>query len=99
MVCIIILEDDEAEQLKNNTLAMTSSNVHGKNCNEVFDRGYYVVGDSSLVQNWPISNFGMLIVCISKPYTVQIAIGGSRFMFRLNPYSDKNRWEAWQTIK
>lgn len=75
-------------------------NIHGKNCNGVFDRGYYIVGDASQVQNWPISNYGMLIVCSSLPYVIQIAISYATFKFRLNPhYNNANRWEAWQTVK
>lgn len=75
--------------------------IHGKDCNEVFDRGYYIVGDASQVQNWPITisnQYGMLIVC-SSSYTIQIAITGIAFRFRINPYIDANRWEAWQTVK
>lgn len=41
--------DDEAEQLKRNELKI--GNIHGKDCNEIFDKGYYVVGDISLVRN------------------------------------------------
>jgi hypothetical protein len=74
-------------------------NIHGKDCNEIFDRGYYIVGDTSQIQNWPVSNYGMLIVCRSSPYVVQIAIGPSTFKFRLNPYSNKNNWGDWQTVK
>jgi hypothetical protein len=86
--------------LKNDTLPMKGDmKIHGKDCNEIFDRGYYVVGDSSQVQNWPTNNYGMLIVCSSFPYVIQIAISYTTFTFRLNPYNSANRWEAWQTVK
>jgi hypothetical protein len=73
--------------------------AHGKDCNEIFDNGYYVVGDVSQVSNWPFTQYGMLMVYRSSPYTVQIAISTIRFEFRLNTSTNKDRWEAWQTLK
>jgi hypothetical protein len=73
--------------------------IVNKDCNEIFDRGYYTVGRSDLVQNWPVESHGILIVCKSI-YIIQIAITISNFVFRFNNSdSDKNRWEPWQTIK
>jgi hypothetical protein len=89
------LEDDEAEQLKNNELKTGS--IYNKDCNDIFDKGHYICGSPSSVGNWPFSVHGMLIV-FNGGYTVQITIVATGMKYRFNDQNKASAWTNWKTI-